>query len=72
MFKRKGSWILFMPLVALMVSGGIVANQYARRARLTQEIRTANQEFNRLVKLLPKDKTLQPPHDHDHEHEHTD
>jgi len=53
MRKRKGSWILVLPIIATLVSASIVAHQYARRNSLRAEIATNAQELQRLAKLLP-------------------
>ena len=53
MRKRKGSWIFFLPVLATLVSAGIVTHQHARRDRLRAEIKTTHQELLRLAELLP-------------------
>ncbi len=75
MRKRKGSWILVLPIVATLVSASIVTHQYARRSRLRAEIGMTNQELDRLAKLLPPKYRVQKAetaHQHkdgdDHQH----
>ena len=53
MLKRKGAWILCLPVVAAVVSGGIVTHQYARRNALREELKLTRSEFQRLIALLP-------------------
>ena len=53
MLKRRGSWILFLPALASLVSAGIVTHQYSRRNRLRSEIKVTSSELQRLANLLP-------------------
>ena len=73
MLKRKGSWILFLPVLAGIVSAGIVTHQYVRRNRMKTEWQAAEKEYDRLAALLPSKykHRIADSHHHDHDHEHS-
>ncbi len=55
---------IVFPLLSLLVAGGIVANQYARRSRLAGEMARLTREIAQMERSLPANRRP-VPHDHD-------
>ena len=57
-----------LPIVSILVGSFIVTHEYMRRDRLKNEVKQAQAEFERLTKLLPKDRQPAKHDDDDHDH----
>ena len=67
--------MLFLPLVAIVASAGIVGHQTARRDRLQQEVTASEKEYAALEKRhkeLQRAAGITPAPEEAHEHTHHD
>lgn len=54
---------ILLPVLSVLVSGGSVMHQYARRATLRSELRRTEREMAALAKRLPAAAQQHPHHD---------
>jgi hypothetical protein len=67
--KMRVMTVVF-PVLSLIVAGGIVTHQYARRSRLAGEMARLTREIAQMERSLPASRRP-VPHDHDdHDHGH--
>ncbi len=53
---------ILLPAVSVLVSAGVVVDQYGRRDRLKHELASAEQEFRTLQQQLPRGQALPEIH----------
>lgn len=65
--ERLKLWTILMPVLALLVSSGIVGWEYSRKARLTGRLAMAEKEYARLDRLRPAGQLSRGPEAHSRE-----